>query len=277
MGRKPAGTKNKTKPIQRPEINGKEELIAYLEVHSESEYPFIEEVWEQAVIKAKENEGKEVPIKTTIVVDKDGNETVKKQVAGAVITDPVKWYFKLMGLKQNKKKGIELQEARLEENENKQEILNVYFDDDKDTTYTDEITSWIALFQPNERQFLKQRYASYYDTYEINDGADKSSLKGILSLEIELYRIDLRRASNKTINIGDEKKLREMLENTFQSLKWTKKQRNAREDMAQNRFTIWMDNLVKEGGFSPNPKEYPKDEIDFIIETSLDAQREMLT
>ena len=277
MGRKPTGTKNKTKPIQRPEINGKEELIAYLEANSELEYPFVEEVWESAVAKAKENENKEVPIKTTIVVDKDGNETVKKRVAGTVITDPVKYYFRLMGLKQNKLKGIALQESRLEESESKIEILDTYFDDSNNNTFTDEITSWIALFPPAERQFLKQRYASYYDTYEINDGADKSSLKGILSLEIELYRIDLRRASSKSINIGDEKKLREMLENTFQSLKWTKKQRNARDDMAQNRFTIWMDNLVKEGGFSPNPKEYDEDEIDFIIKTSLDAQREMLT
>lgn len=277
MGRKPSANNKSTKPILRPEINGKEELIAYLEANPESEFPFVEEVWESAVKKAKENENKEVPIKTTIVVDKDGNEKVKKQVAGAVITDPVKYYFKLMGLRQNKKKGILLQEAKLEENENKKEILSVHFDDDKDTTYTDEITSWIALFPPQERQFLKQRYASYYDTYEINDGADKSSLKGILSLEIELYRIDLRRATNKTININDEKKLREMLENTFQSLKWTKKQRNARDDMAQNRFTIWMDNLVKEGGFSPKPKHYDDDEIDFIIKTSLEAQKEMLT
>lgn len=277
MGRKPAGTKNKTKPIQRPEINGKEELIAYLEANPESEYPFVEEVWESAVKKAKENENKELPTKTTIVIDKDGNETVKKQVAGAVVTDPVKYYFRLMGLQQNKKKGIALQEAKFEENENKQEILSVHFDDNKDTTYSDEITSWIALFQPNEKQFLKQRYASYYDTYEINDGADKSSLKGILSLEIELYRIDLRRASNKSVNIGDEKKLREMLESTFQSLKWTKKQRNMRDELAQNRFTIWLDTLVKEGGFSPNPKHYDDDEIDFILKTSLEAQKEMLT
>lgn len=277
MGRKPGSSKKSTKPIQRPEINGKEELIAYLEANSEIEYPFVEEVWEKAVKKAKENEGKDIPVKTTIVTDKDGNETIKKQIAGAVVTDPVKYYFRLMGLQQNQKKGILLREAKAEENENKQEILNVYFDDDKDTTYADEITSWIALFQPNERQFLKQRYASYYDTYEINDGADKSSLKGILSLEIELYRIDLRRASNKSINIGDEKKLREMLESTFQSLKWTKKQRNMRDELAQNRFTIWLDTLVKEGGFSPNPKHYDDDEIDFILKTSLEAQKEMLT
>ena len=277
MGRKSSANSKSTKPILRPEINDKEELIAYLNANPETEYPFVEEVWESAVKKAKENEDKDVPTKTTITIDKDGNEIVKKQVAGTIVTDPVKYYFRLMGLKQNKKKGIALQEAKLEENENKQEILSVHFDDDKDTTYTDEITSWIALFPPNERQFLKQRYASYYDTYEINDGADKSSLKGILSLEIELYRIDLRRASSRTINIGDEKKLREMLESTFQSLKWTKKQRNARDDMAQNRFTVFMDKLVKEGEFKPNPKEYDPDEIDFIIQTALDAQREMLT
>lgn len=270
-------SKKSTTPIQRPEINGKEELIAYLKANPETEYPFVEDVWESAVIKAQENEGKPQPMKAKVTYDEDGNEIIKKSRSGVLITDPVKMYFKLMGLKQNRDKGIALQEEIVVESESKQEILNVHFDDNEDTTYSDEITSWIALFQPNERQFLKQRYASYYDTYEINDGADKSSLKGILSLEIELYRIDLRRASNRSVNINDEKKLREMLENTFQSLKWTKKQRNARDDMAQNKFSIWMDNLVKEGGFKPNPKTYDDDEIDFIIKTSLDAQREMLT
>jgi hypothetical protein len=258
-------------------MHSKEELIAYLKANPETEYPFVEEVWEQAVEKAKEDEEKQQPYRTIVTVDSDGNETVKKQKAGLIITDPIKQYFKLMGLVQNKRKGIALQEAQFEESESKQEILNTYFDDDETTTYMDEITSWIALFAPDERQFLKRRYASYYDTYEINDGADKSSLKGILSLEIELYRIDLKRAKGKQVNITDEKKLREMLESTFQSLKWTKKQRNAREDMAQNKFTVWMDNLVKDGAFKPNPKEYDEDEIDFIIKTSLEAQKEMLT
>lgn len=275
MGRKPSGTSKKA--IDRPEMHSKEELIAYLNANPDTEYPFVEEVWESAVQKAQEDSDKPQPMRTTITIDSEGNEVVKKQKAGLIITDPIKYYFRLMGLVQNKKKGQALKDAQFLESQGQQEILSTYFEDDETTTYMDEITSWINLFAMDERQFLKRRYASYYDTYEINDGADKSSLKGILSLEIELYRIDLKRAKNKQVNITDEKKLREMLESTFQSLKWTKKQRNMRDELAQNRFTIWLDNLVKEGGFSPNPKHYDEDEIDFIIKTSLEAQKEMLT
>jgi hypothetical protein len=62
----------------------------------------------------------------------------------------------------------------------------------------------------------------------------------------------------------------------LESLKWTKKQRSARDDMAQNKFTIFMDRLEKEREFIPNPKHYDKDEVDFLLETYIDAIREML-
>lgn len=277
MGR-PKGSSNKSKQaIKRPDIPDKEHLIAYLEANAGIELPFVEEVWEQAVIKAEEAQNQVNPTKEVTITDIDGNVTTKVTPAGTRVTDPVKYYFRLMGLQQNRNKAILIQESKVEESESKREILNTYFDDDVATEYVDEITSWIALFPPQERQFLKQRYASYYDTYDINDGADKGSLKGLLSLEVELHRIDIRRAGGKSININDEKKLREMFDNTFQSLKWTKKQRNAREDMAQNKFTIFMDKLVKDGEFKNNPKHYDPDEIDFIINTSLEAQKEMLT
>lgn len=277
MGR-PKGSKNKnTKRTKRPDIPDKEHLIAYLEANSETELPFVEEVWEQAVEKAKENEGKQRPIKTIVTTDKNGNEVVKKQSGGTLVTDPVKYYFRLMGLTQNKKKGIALQEAKIETSETKQEILNTYFDDDLTTEYMDEITSWIALFPPQERMFLKQRYASYMDENDINSGADKAGLKAVLSLEIEMHRIDLKRATGKKIDMNDEKKVRELWDSTLQSLKWTKKQNSGSELNKQNKFSVWLDNMVKNGEFTPNPKHYEEDEVDFILKTIIDSQREMLS
>lgn len=262
---------------KRPDIPDKESLIKYLEANPETELPFLEEVWEEAVAKAEQNANTEPVMKENIEKDKDGNTRVVMRKSKILITDPVKQYFKLMGLKQNKKKALLLKHSEPIDDDNKKEILETYFDDTEENVYADEITSWIALFQPDEREYLKKRYASYYDNYEINDGADKISLKRLLSIEIELYRMDVKRASGKGVNVTDEKRYTELFTSVLESLKWTKKQRSAREDMAQNKFTIWLDNLVKEGGFKPNKKHYEKDEIDFLMETYIDSIREMLT
>ena len=186
-----------------------------------------------------------------------------------------------MGLAQNRKKGIALQEETFPVSEDKQQILDTYFNEDSEedssvSEFTDEIISWINLFKPVEREYLKQRYASYYNNYEINDGADKASLKRVLSLEIELYRIDLKRANGQKVDPNDEKKYTELLNGTFESLKWTKKQRNARDEARQNKFTLWMDNMDKDGDFIPDDIDVPKDEVDYLLEEIVENQKKML-
>ena len=263
---------------KRPDIPDKESLIQYLEANPETELPFLEKVWEQAVIKAEENANTEPVMKENVEKDKNGNTRVVMRKSKILITDPVKQYFKLMGLKQNKDEALRLKFSDSNMDENKKEILEAYFDDDtSQNIYVDEVTSWIALFPPDEREYLKKRYASYYDNYEINDGADKVSLKRLLSVEIELYRMDIKRASGKGVVVNDEKRYTELFTSILESLKWTKKQRSAKDDIANNKFTIWMDSLVKEGGFQPNKKHYEKDEIDFLMETYVNSIREMLT
>lgn len=262
---------------KRPDIPDKKSLIQYLEANPETELPFMEKVWEQAVIKAEENANTEPVMKENIEKDKDGNTRVVMRKSKILITDPVKYYFKLMGLKQNKEEALRLKYSEPIKDESKKEILETYFDDTSENIYADEITSWIALFQPDERDYLKKRYASYYDNYEINDGADKVSLKRLLSIEIELYRMDVKRAAGKGVAVADEKRYTELFTSVLESLKWTKKQRSARDDIANNKFTVWMDNLVKEGGFQPNKKHYDSDEVDFLVQTYIDSIREMLT
>lgn len=264
---------------ERPDLNTKEELINYLNVNSDDELPFVEEVWDQAVIKAKENEGKTQSYRIVTLVDDDGSKIEKKQALPAPLTNPVKCYFRAMGLKQNKDKAIKIKESRQETDKNKIAISDAKFGDNEqsDNTYVDEISSWITLFRSDERDYLKRRYVNYYDTYEINEGADKLSLKRLLSLEIELYRIDKNRALGKPVNMVEEEKLTKQLNMMLESLKWTKKQRSVQDDMAQNKFTVWMDKMVQEGEFKPNPKHYDKDEVDFIIDTCIESQKEMLS
>ena len=210
---RPRKKTNNSRP-RRPRMATKEELEQYLSAHPESEYPLVEEVWEKAIQTSKDNEQK-------IIEAESNGEEPNKRVA---ITNPVSIYFKLMGLAQNRKKGIALQEETFPVSEDKQQILDTYFNEDSEedssvSEFTDEIISWINLFKPVEREYLKQRYASYYNNYEINDGADKASLKRVLSLEIELYRIDLKRANGQKVDPNDEKKYTELLNGTFESLK----------------------------------------------------------
>lgn len=279
MGRIASAPKTKYRRKNRPDsIKTKEDLIFYLNSHEDSELPFVEDCWNAAVIKATENSKKEVSTKNIITKTANG-DVIKEEKTIKLITDPVKQYFKMCGLNVYKKKAMEIKtQKRLTEHldEHEQEIVETYFSDNSEKL-NDEIAQWIgSIVNPSEREYVKGRYINYMNNYEINDGADKSSLKGVLSLELALYRIDADRAAGKSSVVAEEEKLRKALRETFEALKWNKKQRNIREELAQNKFTVWLDNMVKEGEFVPNPKHYEPDEVDFIIETSIEAQRKML-
>lgn len=257
----------------------KEQLIDYLESNPDTELPFLEELWVKCLELCEKNQGKNPQKMKTTTTDRDGVVTVKEISVSNVLVNPVAQYFKMISLHQYRKKAILLQDELYGvkvTSESQKEVIDLHFEAG-DTDFNDEITSWIRLFKPDERNFLIKRYSSYFDQYEINEGADKTSLKRILSLEIALYRIDIKRAGGKVVDINDEKKMSELLQSTFESLKWTKKQRNARDDLAQNKFTVWMEKQVQEGGFKEVKKEYDKDEIDFLLDTIIDSTREMLS
>lgn len=262
--------RGRPKKIKQPEANPrenvhtKEDLIIYLE--NIEGLPFLESLWEWSVKKAKENEGKEQPMIEEIVTDKDGNKVTKRKVGGCLITNPVGYYFKMFKLPQYIKEANLLKEEIEYMDANKADMMETYFDDENQEEFN-EIINWINMFPDGkERQYLKQKYVSYYDNYEINDGADRVSLSRILSLEIELYRINIKRALGKAVDIVQEEKLTKMLRETLESMKWTKKQRSASDEMQNNKFTVWMDKQVKNGGFKPEHHEIPKDEIDMLIE-----------
>ena len=262
--------------MEKSDVTNKEELIAYLDSNGDG-IPFLEELWDICVKKAKENEDKDVPIKVVKTTKKDGTVVESRRTAGVLIKNPISFYFRLYKLPQYKTKALSLLDQKDEQTDDEKEIMDVYFDDDSDEDSFNEIIQWINMFpNPRERQYLKQRYTHYYDNYEINDGADRTMLSGILSLEIELYRINVRRAQGKSIDILKEEKLRKMLRESLEAQKWTKKQRSAVDEMAQNKFTIWLDRQVKNGGFIPEEHEIPKDEIDYLLEIVPQKTREML-
>ena len=292
---------------ERPKnISTKEELIFYLESNSDFEPPFYPDLWDQCVVKATDNLREQEENEANGIVDEN---------AGKKHTNPCKLYFQLCGMPYNVKKAWDyrasmtkaelnelmdiaqevklqkIEEEMLAEQEANEEAVKEAHEqelaDDKELrdylgaqSYAprDEIAAWISMFnKPAERKYLQDRHNSFYQNYEINEGADKTTLKRILSTEIELYRIDLKRAKGQAVNLLDEKKLQENLIALYESMKWTKKQRNLKDEMAQNKFTIWLDRLTKEGRFIPKKKTYKPDDIDFLLTTYIDAAREMMT
>lgn len=179
MGRKKK-TQETTKYDLRKGVETKEDLVRYLE--EVEGFPLVEELWDLCIEKAKASEGKQQPMVEKTYIDKDGNVKTSTRANGFVSDNPIHHYFRMMGLPQYKKKARDIvneREAKEAATESQKEIMDTYFDDDSGEQFN-EIIAWINTF-PNtkERQYLRQRYASYYDNYEINEGADRLSLSRI--------------------------------------------------------------------------------------------------
>lgn len=266
-----------TKKMLKENLETKEDLIQWIQETPDA-LPFLEDVWENAVQKAENATSNQEQYFKDL---EDGliDVNARKPV---FLTNPVKQYFRLSSLPQYRKRASEIMgvfDAK-EDSVAKKKIMEVYFESEEEENKQEsfnEITSWINMFgNPVERQYLKQRYANYYDNYQINEGADRTSLLRVLSLEIELYRFNMARANNKKVDITAEQKLTKMLQDTYDTLKWNTKQRTGQDENAGNAFTIWIDRQMKNGGFVPPKTEYKKDELDLLMEEIPLAVRRML-
>lgn len=265
-------------------LTTKEELIEYLNNNQDVELPFVEECWEAALAKIEEKKDEQITETIKIHKSADGEEKISRNKAN-IFQNPVSVYFQLMGLKKYKSIGEELRKQDIIENDYKAKLEDIYFDfDDKDSNFVEEdestsnvIVDWInTLHESYERKFVTSRYLDYMNSYEINEGVGKTSLKGLLSIELELDRIDRKRAKGQEIKVKDEKDLRTMQKDIFDSMKWQPKQRNAREEMAANKFTVLMDKMVKEGKFIPTMPDYDKDKVDELMDIIMDSRAKMI-
>lgn len=250
---------------QRPrDIRTKEELISYIKSNI-NELPFDDEVWQMAVVKARENEQKEVPFKIVTEVMPDGTVKERKQTMGIIVKNPVSIYWQLQSLPQYTKRAkLKLAEMNQSTSESAQDITNTYFEDG--AAHINVVTFWIESFKNyEEKRFLQQRYANYYDNYDINDGADIGFLMVILGYELDVYRFSRVKAAGQDVNSNDLVRCTKALQEALDAMKWTKKQRTNKDEIAQNRFTILMDKECVNGAFATPEVEYPKDEIDFLL------------
>lgn len=246
---------------RRPKMETKEELIKYLKGHSSTELPFNEDVWNRAV---ELTENKVQKSKKIVTTDFDGTEKTMAVPNGSM--SPVGTYFRIMALPQYKK------QAEYEEDEDDSygyDVDNSDDDDFEDDEKSDIVNNWIDAFFGNyghqDKKFLKERLGDYYDTYDINDGADKLIVVKAVSDELEMMNLTRRRATNK----DNEKRIETIQKNylsLLESLRALKKQRGSMEDEGTNKFSGWVDTLTKDGGFKHEKKEYPKDEIDNMLD-----------
>jgi hypothetical protein len=231
------------KPSRRPKLTTKEELLKYLEENKDTELPFNETVWGKAVqaTKDKERQYKELQTK-----EFDGTTKIKKIPNGTI--NPVGKYFQMMALPQYAKNPVY---PESDETESEREI-------------NDELTSDFEGYRIKERQFLAERLAEYYENYEINTGSDKFIVNQIVVFELELKRLNMKLASGKDVYNNIEKVTKQYL-NLCESLKTLKKQRGAMEDEGKNKFTLFVDELEKEGEF-----KYSFDDVSDAIDEMLD-------
>lgn len=260
----------------RKDVRDLEELKEYLKTHTDSELPFNERAWADAIVKSEENMNKmknDPNLTTEKVVYRGGKKVIQKAKKHLQI-DPVQIYWKLMNLKTYRDESLTI---NAEKREYMETVANAQLSDDFQNATKNEVVLWIdRVIDPLEKSYLQRRYLSYVTSYEVNEGADMISLKRILSLELETYRIDNDRVAGKDVDINLEKRVNESLLGILESLKWTKKQRSNMDDMSQNKFTVFMDKMVKNGGYVPTNVNVEKDDIDFLLEQFLDGVREML-
>ncbi|WP_336786942.1 hypothetical protein [Paenibacillus sp. MMO-177] len=244
---------------KRPKMETKEELVAYLEANQEIELPFNEEVWDKAVDATADKDRKFKEIKTT---DFEGKEVTKKIPNGSV--SPVGKYFQMMALPQyrNPVDTSELDDDWLDE-ESETELD--FDDEEKEET----VSTWIQMFfdgiGANDRKFVVDRLSNYYDNYELNEGADKfQAAKAVLD-ELEMRNLIKMRNKGKDVEARIEKCQKSYLA-LLDSLKAQKKQRGAGDDEGKNKFTLFVDELEKEGRLvEKKDTSYTSDDIDRLL------------
>lgn len=243
-------------------MSTKEELVAYLKANRETELPFNEEVWNLAVEKTADKERK---FKTKIETDYDGNVKTK-QIPNGVI-NPVGKYFALMALPQYQKPITVEDRSEIDNSCPDDEDFNFQEDDEeKNQTVSSWLNTFFSGYDNDDKKFLKERLSDYYDNYEINEGADKLLVVMAVTDELEVMNLTKLRAKGKDVEARLEK-VRKGYLSSLEGLKALKKQRGAMEDESKNKFTLWVDELAKEGVFKTMPVNYDEDAIDKMLAT----------
>lgn len=228
--------------IRPKDINSKGDMLAYLEGNLEYEYPFVEEAWQKA--------------EQIYAEDKD-----KKKSIGSI-------YFQLMGLAQYRKLGNELRNKEFKKMriiEEEEIIDSLLGDDEEESEFIKELISiyFSNIKDPEDLKFVIERMSDYYSNYEFNEGSDKFLVVSAVADELALRELYAQRVLGQ----DNEKRVKDVKEGylkTLASLKVLKSDKKI--DSTKNKFTALVDELSRTGELNIDSPEYPKDEIDYLIE-----------
>lgn len=242
------------------DITTMEDMRTYLNGNLEYEFPLVEECWHHAEQGVKET-NKNIKIKNDTRTD--GKTTPYARVAGR--------YFQLMGLEHFKKAGQELRNIAYREirEDEEQEAMDILLEDDTDEgEFIRELISIYFSHVKNTEEitFTIDRLADYYNNYEFNEGSDKFLVVSAVADELalrELYSLRARGGDN-------EKAIKETRDSYMKALGGLKVLKSdKKEDKAKDKFTAFVDELTKNGELRFKAKEYPKDQIDELIESTI--------
>lgn len=267
--------------MSRPlNINSKKGIINYLE-NTPEELPFVEECWEIAE--------EETRVRNEKIAEYNKLSPKKKK---RISTSRV--YFEFINEPRFKKMAQELllkKQGQITPSEKledfKEEIKNntpkkevLHFED-----YIDDINSaqgqfilrllnmyFVELYDEDSIKFIIARIKSYYGEYELNSASDEYLVITAISDELVLRKMNRQRIKSGNIDPREMKTVRDSYMASLDGLKVLKKFNQDNSDK-ENLFAIWVEKLVKSGDVDLKPKEYTKDQIDFILEDNINAIR----
>lgn len=235
----------------------KEELLAYLQENTDTELPFSEDAWNAAFKSTKGKQRKFKEIKTT---DYEGKE-VKKMIPNGSVS-PVSKYFQIVALPQYRKTIVDFEDGEGDFWDDDDEIDE--YDDEKTQTLRNWINVFFDGFDSADKKFLKERLSEYYDTCDLNDGADKMLVIKAVADELEIMKLTKKR-NRQDVELRLEKVQKGYL-SILDSLKALKKQRGSGDDEGKNKLTLWIDELERQGEFIPlKDTTFEKDDIDNLL------------
>lgn len=253
----------------------KEELLAYLAENSNLELPFNPTVWEKAV---ELTEDKERAFTTIVKTEQDGTKKTTKVPNGPL--SPVSKYFQLMALPQyqvayepEEDEEYEGETFDWDNEEATSEKIDFVSEEEKQAV-SGLIKTFFAGYSPADKQWVTERLADYYSNYSLNEGADKMLVVKAVADELEIMKLTQKRARGK-YDAKEMDTIQKGYLGILDSLKALKKQRSKLDEQGSNKFTLFMDELEREGEFKPSAVNY-RDDIDDMLEAFEESMRRTL-
>lgn len=253
---------------KRPEnIQSKEVLKRYLDSNP-SELPFVEDCWNAAVV---ESNAKNKIIKV---------ENAKPGVRAKKLTSPGSVYFELLSTPIFQEQAETAINNGMKLSQHGDSIAEIDVKDYIDNLNSQQgqfiykaLTQYFGTFQSESAvKFVVERIKNYYGEYELNSASDEFLVMTAITDELVMRDFTQRRVIGKSIDNKELETIRNGYMKSLDGLKALKKLDTSNKEK-DNKFTVWVDKLMKNEKLSGSDIKYEKDEIDRLAELQLEGIR----